>query len=865
MDTILNNSSTSGEISNGQTIFGTIDTAGDRDAYRIELEAGVTYTISLTGLSLSDPFIRGIHDENFNLISGTSNDDGGEGLNSLVTFTPATSGTFFIVAGAFGSSTGDFALTVESSLDETEVAAVDETGTAFGVINSVDDSDLISVELQAGTTYVIGLNANGFATSPLLDPLIEGILDANQNLIPGTRNDDGGPGLNSLVTFTPETSGTYFIQASAFGLNTGAYSVSVEPETSLIRSDDPVRFVGLSGNNLIDSLILGYAYGADESGGIDISYSFPDADSQFSSTFYGPGSEPFVDFASLSPVARDFFRGTLEQISRFTNANFTEVTETDTEVGTIRTAFTGLGDPGVLGFAFVPVSTSDSALVSDIWIVGQNLAEGDVAFNTTLIHELGHAIGLKHPFETEPGNSNVLSAEFDNLDYTVMSYTSSFRNDGVGDLEPQTFMSLDIQALQYLYGVDTVTTAGNQTYDFDQSERHYLTIWDYAGNDTISVGNASRSVNINLTPGTWSDVGTTINYTSGDTENFTVFIAEDTIIENAVGGAGDDTIRGNDADNELLGAPGDDFIAGGKGNDFSRGGFGNDQLFAGAGDEGNDTLAGGRGDDTLGGGAGDDLVVGGGFVRAGLALDLGDLASDDGQDTLFGGAGNDTLIGGGYSDTNENGSYDVGEEVITGIDVNTLYAGTGNDRVVGAAGNDTLGGGTGDDTLRGGDGNDTFYGGRGDSDDTGRNDVISGGNGNDTVFAGAGNDDIDGGLGNDQLFNGAGDDSVRGNFGDDTIFGGAGDDNLRGGFGADTFAFFDGNGDDVIGDFNIADDTLDLNGTEIDFTDLASVEAAASNATQGGVAGLLIDTGTGDSIFLEGLTTNDLASINIIF
>ncbi|UTW56215.1 calcium-binding protein [Kordiimonas sp. SCSIO 12610] len=331
------------------------------------------------------------------------------------------------------------------------------------------------------------------------------------------------------------------------------------------------------------------------------------------------------------------------------------------------------------------------------------------------------------------------------------------------------------------------------------------------------------------------------------------------------GGDGVDTVRGGAGNDRIDAGTGDDFVSGGTGDDTVAAGTGNDAVFAGAGDMGDDVFVGGEGRDTLGGGAGNDLLVGDGASSTSLSgLGVGDTGLDD-RDTIFGGDGDDTLLGGGFDDTSGDGTYDDGEAVTTGTEANTLYAGTGADLVIGASGNDTIGGGLGDDTLNGGDGDDTFYGGRGDGTDTGFNDVINGGDGNDTIFSSGGRDLVNGGDGDDELFSGGAVDTVDGGAGNDTIYGGGDDDLFTGGTGADTFAFFDGNGNDTITDFNTSEDTLDLNGTETDFTDLASVQAAASNATQGGVAGLLIDTGTGDSIFLEGLTTADLASINIIF
>ncbi len=60
-------------------------------------------------------------------------------------------------------------------------------------------------------------------------------------------------------------------------------------------------------------------------------------------------------------------------------------------------------------------------------------------------------------------------------------------------------------------------------------------------------------------------------------------------------------------------------------------------------------------------------------------------------------------------------------------------------------------------------------------------------------------------------------------------------------------------------------DILDLTGTAVDFTDIASVEALAVNAVRNGQTGTLIDTGNGDSVFIAGLTTNDLTSVDFLF
>ncbi len=306
-----------------------------------------------------------------------------------------------------------------------------------------------------------------------------------------------------------------------------------------------------------------------------------------------------------------------------------------------------------------------------------------------------------------------------------------------------------------------------------------------------------------------------------------------------IGGTGGrDTISGGNGGDTLTGGAGDDFVAGGNGNDVA---------FAGPGDEGRDTLQGNAGNDILGGGAGDDIIVGGTFSSSASQFNSG----NSGDDTLFGGEGNDLIVGGSYNSTTR-------EVINTGQGNNTIWAGTGNDTVFGDDSRDTLGGGVGGDRLDGGSGDDTIYGGTG-------NDSVDGGADNDQVFSGAGDDNLNGGNGDDTLFGGAGNDTVAGGEGADQIWAGAGNDDLSGGAGADTFVFGATSGNDTVTDFDAGEDTIDLRFASTDFTSLSEVTDAATNATQNGQSGVLLDLGGGDAVFIVGITTTDLTANNVSF
>ena len=283
---------TAGRVAPGGSIASEIERAGDRDWFAVELVAGRTYVFDLEGSptgagTLGDTFLRGIHDANGNLISGTANDDGGSSTNSRVTFTATETGTHYVAAGAYSNfGTGTYELSVTDTTPEAvipepqsefvdgeplvaaEAHSTDEfsqdTGTtgrvavggsASGEIdvtrgNShfggqfselVRDHDWFAVELVAGRTYAIdqegwathvGTNrgpyyrrfiGDDFDNEELRDPHLRGIHDSTGNLIAGTTDDDSGKGLNSQVIFTATESGTHYIAAGADGANAGSH------------------------------------------------------------------------------------------------------------------------------------------------------------------------------------------------------------------------------------------------------------------------------------------------------------------------------------------------------------------------------------------------------------------------------------------------------------------------------------------------------------------------------------------------------------------------------------------------------------------------------------------------------------------
>ena len=257
---------TTGMVAVDGSVTGEIDYPGDRDWFAVTLVAGTTYRIDLEGSqsgagTLGNPYLRGIYDSNGNQIPGTTNDNGGAGLNSRVTFTATDAGTYYVSAGAAGGGTGTYRLSARNvSADDAQTAGTDTTGTVAvdgsvtGVIDYDGDRDWFAVTLEAGATYRIDLEGSQSGAGTLGNPYLRGIYDSNGNQIPGTTDDDGGAGANSRVIFTTTQDGKYYVSAGAHGSATGAYRLSV---TGVSAADAQTAGTDTTGTVAVDGSVTG--------------------------------------------------------------------------------------------------------------------------------------------------------------------------------------------------------------------------------------------------------------------------------------------------------------------------------------------------------------------------------------------------------------------------------------------------------------------------------------------------------------------------------------------------------------------------------------------------------------------------------
>ncbi len=544
----------------------------------------------------------------------------------------------------------------------------------------------------------------------------------------------------------------------------------------------------LSGNAAINPLLVwGYKWGNNPVGTpLSITYSFPAGGATWLNDYYD--QEPFHGFQPFSDAQQDAARTALSLWSKVANITFTEVADTPDDVGEIR-----FGNSAVVtnsssaAWAYLPFKDNQFQWPEngDVWFDNKyqpnlQLQPGQFGFST-MIHEIGHAIGLDHPFADAPNELAVPAAQA-NQRYSIMAYN---RYSGA-TIEAYAPMLYDIAAIQYLYGANMETGKGDDVYTFLTNKEYLECIWDAGGHDSIDLSNQTRNQVIDLRAGTFSSIGIKNN---GQTGNGNVSIAFNVTIEDAVGGTGHDKITGNDVANMLDGSIGNDTLIGGAGNDTLDGAQGADSMTGGLGDDlylvdnaGDKVIeTAGQGFDTVksmvsfnvGAGSVVELLelVGAGNLNATGSASANTLIGNNGDNILDGGGGADTLKGGAGKDTYildnagdvviEEGA-DVGDTVkssalslvafagienyiFTGTKAwtftgdgadNMVSSGSGNDNLDGAGGNDTLIGGAGNDTLGGGAGDDFLDGGLG-------NDKMKGGDGNDTYVINVATDIID--------------------------------------------------------------------------------------------------------------------------
>lgn len=413
-----------------------------------------------------------------------------------------------------------------------------------------------------------------------------------------------------------------------------------------------------TGDARIDG-ILGYKGWGDDI----VFYSLPDSVDEYGGSYAGNEHAGFFQasetMGSVVQSALDTDYGSVANdgfsVEGFTDLNLVYTTQDGAHIRVAQTT----SDPYNYNTAWGYYPNSGQAS-GDVWLSSETYDYATPVTGTyaylTMLHELGHTLGLEHAHTS--GTNGTVPSDYDAMEYTVMSYRSyagggtGYSNETYGYI--QSFMMLDIAALQQIYGADFTTNSGDTVYSWDstsgityvnaqtaispEGNRIFATIWDGGGIDTYDLSAYATDLVIDLAPGGHSQFSTAqlANLGGGHIAKGNIYNALQykgdvrSLIENAIGGAGNDTISGNKAMNALTGGQGHDTLYGLDGKDVLKGGNGKDLLKGAAKD---DALFGGRGGDKLYGGAGEDTLNGGA-----------------GNDRLTGGSGKDWMSGGDGAD-----------------------------------------------------------------------------------------------------------------------------------------------------------------------------------------------------------------------
>ncbi|RYF13126.1 MAG: hypothetical protein EOO77_16140, partial [Oxalobacteraceae bacterium] len=371
----------------------------------------------------------------------------------------------------------------------------------------------------APNDVVIGIRNRPAETDPLLGNTVTESPIGNGDLTWDTLSE-----IDQVTIADEEADDTTPKSANSLGDDpTSANPVGNNIGTLLPLGTNPDGSHFFTGNRNVDATLIGSKWGS-----LNLTYSFPTSGSNYNGSGYDTNGVSLyhIDLGTQQQVAA---RAAFAQLSAATGLTFTEITDTDTVHANIRISQSADND---VASAYGNFPSDTKGLAGDIWFGRTSQPYYDLAFKgtwgyATMMHEIGHTMGLKHGhqdytfsdlssyFGTAPRyGTQSLTPDRDGQAWSLMTYTpapftnSNFAGEKIN--QPQTYMQYDLAALQYLYGANYSTNSGDSVYTFSQAtgemfingagqgvpsgNKIFLTVWDGGGNDTIDVSNYSNGV-----------------------------------------------------------------------------------------------------------------------------------------------------------------------------------------------------------------------------------------------------------------------------------------------------------------------------------------------------------------------------------
>ncbi|MFG1397010.1 DUF4114 domain-containing protein [Roseixanthobacter pseudopolyaromaticivorans] len=435
----------------------------------------------------------------------------------------------------------------------------------------------------------------------------------------------------------------------------------------------------------VRAVLMGYRWTTAFEGQVPattLTYFFPTSTNDYLSAPGGyPDDGDLATFQPLTAAQRTAALTAFGLVSSYTGLTFVEAATGSGADATFRFARFDDGEGGSYSNFppnSGPYSPSDSRAGGDTFL-GDNGNTPTNFFGTdefnTVIHELGHAFGLKHGHDAS--YNGALAPEVNDNEFSVMTYASYLGSPAgrvtvaINGSSPQSYMMYDIAALQALYGANFSKVGTQAVYQWDAStgqeyingeaapftgvsvtQKIFSTVWTQGATTTYDLSNFNEDQVDDLRPGHWltfsraqiADLnwqaapGTPQYQAQGNIYNALLYNGDTrSLISNLITGNGNDIVTGNDADNTITTNGGTDTISVGSGNNIVSAGAGADLIHFGSGqDMLHDLLA------DLNG----DLVTG--FTRSSMVEIEGALV-DRGALHVTMGTGVATLGAGGFS------------------------------------------------------------------------------------------------------------------------------------------------------------------------------------------------------------------------